>query len=534
MNKFLSTISLAVVLCSLTLSCTKDFEKINTDPNKILFGQAAATSLYEPLVYGIGTNHQSQTVSFANELVQVTAFTGGSTSQIHQYQITNGNWQSQWDFFARYGFDAHHMIDQAIKQNDKYSEALGLIWKVYLLSTLSAVYGDIPYSEAYMQTANTAPVFDSQERLAEEFIADLDSAATILKRRPTVLKPGNDRMYGNNFKRWIKFANSLKMRILCRMSGIDDKYWNAIQDIVNNPELYPVFEDNEDNAKIQFEDMDPYRSHWKQENTTESSFCNHRITETMINMMVEFSPTGLAILEDPRIPIYATQKGGVWKGSRGGIPTSDYKEYDSGAAVVNYSVLTNSGVPAFIMDYSEVLFILAEGVQKGKLTVPNQTAKNLYESAVKASIAKWAEYGQYASKPVTVRSADITALLASKLASYDMATSSTHAETDLYTSGEELIACQKFISLYFCGYEVYNEWRRTEYPNFEIADGTESNDYELPTRFGYPNYTVASNSAHVAEAIARMGGAANNMHVPMDWSWVKLKGAHRRPHPRQK
>ena len=209
MNKFLSTISLAVVLCSLTMSCTKDYVNINTDPNKILFGQAAATSLYEPLVYGIGTNHQSQTVSFANELVQVTAFTGGSTSQIHQYQITNGNWQSQWDFFARYGFDAHHMIDQAIKQNDKYSEALGLIWKVYLLSTLSAVYGDIPYSEAYMQTANTAPVFDSQERLAEEFIADLDSAATILKRRPTVLKPGNDRMYGNNFKRWIKFANSL-------------------------------------------------------------------------------------------------------------------------------------------------------------------------------------------------------------------------------------------------------------------------------------------------------------------------------------
>ena len=45
MKKFLSTISLAVVLCSLMLSCTKDFESINTDPNKILFGQAAATSL---------------------------------------------------------------------------------------------------------------------------------------------------------------------------------------------------------------------------------------------------------------------------------------------------------------------------------------------------------------------------------------------------------------------------------------------------------------------------------------------------------
>ena len=522
---------MAVVLCSLPPSCTKDFEKINTDPNKILFGNAAATSLYEPLVYGMGSNNQYQAWFFANELVQVTAFTGGQTTQIHQYQVTDGQWQSQWDNFARFGFDAHHMIDQAIKQNDKYSEALGLIWKVVALSNLSALYGDIPYSEAYMQTANTAPVFDSQERLAEKFVADLDSAATILRRRPTVLKPGNDRMYQNNYTRWIKFANSLKLRILCRMSGIDDKYWNAIQTIVDNPVDYPVFTVNADNAAIVFENMDPYRSYWKANSVTESTFCNHRITQTMIDMMVEFNAAGNAVFEDPRIPIYAVQKGGAWKGSRGGIPYNEYKQYDSGAAVPNFAVLTNSGVPAFIMDYSEVLFILAEGVEKGKLTVPGQTAKTLYESAVKASINKWAEYGQYASKPVIVRTVDVNTLLAGKLGSYDMA--AARDGTSLYAGTEELIACQKFISLYFCGYEVFHEWRRTEYPDFEIADGTSSNNYVLPTRFGYPNYTVASNSAHVAEALARMGGAANNMRVRLDWSFAKLHGNHRSPHPLQ-
>ncbi len=532
MKKFLSTISLAVVLCSLTLSCTKDFENINRDPNKILFGDAAATSLYEPLVYGLATNNQSQTVSFANELVQVTAFTGGSTSQIHQYQVTDGNWQSQWDNFARYGFDAHHMIAQAIKQNDKYSEALGLIWKVYALSNLSAIYGDIPYAEAYQQRNNTAPVFDSQERLVEEFIADLDSAAIILRRHPSVLKKGIDQMYQNNYTRWIKFANSLKLRILCRMSGIDDKYWNVIQTIVSDPDTYPIFTDNADNAYVQFQEVDPYRSYWKKNSTTESSFCNHRITQTMIDMMVEFNAAGNAIFEDPRIPIYATQKGGVWKGSRGGIPNTEYKLWDSGAAVLNFSVLTNSGVPAFIMDYSEVLFILAEGVEKGKLTVPGRTAKQLYESAVRASIAKWANYGQYASKPIIVRADQIETLLSGKLGSYDKA--AAQDGTSIYNSAEELIACQKFISLFFCCYEVYNEWRRTEFPSFEIADGTSTNNYEVPTRFGYPNYTVASNSAHVDQAIARMGGSANNMRVRLDWSYAKLHGNHRRPHPNQK
>ena len=514
----------SVLLGGLALSCTSGFDALNTDPNKILYGKVSATSLYEPMVYTIAINNQYQAWYFANELVQVTAFTGGNTSQIHQYQVTDGNWQNQWDNFARLGGDANHLINQAVAQGDKYMEALGLIWKVVELSNLSALFGDIPYSEAYRQRDNTAPVFDSQEKLAEEFLADLDSAAVILKRRPEIRKTGIDRMYQNNYTRWIKLANSLKLRILCRMSGIDDKYWADIQAIVDDPAAFPVFTDNGDNAFVPFADADPYRSYWKQNNTTKSDFCNHRICQTLIDMMYDATDG----ITDPRLPIFAEQKNNVWKGSRGGVPATDYKQYDDGAAVPNYAVLTNSGVPAFIMDYSEVRFILAEGVQKGKLTVAGQTAKSLYESAVRASIDKWAGYGQYASKPVVVRSVDVTNLLRSRLASYDKA-ASPQEEEPLYRTAEELIACQKFISLYFCGYEVFHEWRRTEYPDFQIADGTSANDYEVPTRFGYPNYTVASNSAHVSAAIARMGGTANNMHILLDWSYAKKNG-HRSPY----
>ena len=140
---------------------------------------------------------------------------------------------------------------------------------------------------------------------------------------------------------------------------------------------------------------------------------------------------------------------------------------------------------------------------------------------------------QLLSKPIIVRSADIETLLSGPLGSYDMA--DAQDESSRYSSAEELIACQKFISLYFSGYEVYNEWRRTEYPAFEIADGTSSNGYEVPTRMGYPNYTVASNSANVKAALLRMGGAgaANNMHVKLDWSYAGLYGTHRKPHPLQ-
>lgn len=525
MRKILSALAAGAMVCALLLSCTKDFEKINTDPNKLAYGAASPSSLLEPLLYGIAVNNQYQAWFFANELVQVTAYTAGQTTQIHQYQITDGQWQSQWDNFARYGFDAEHMMRQAIARSDKYFEALGLILKVYELSTLSALYGDIPYAEAYQQSANTSPAFDSQTRLAEEFIADLDSAATILGRHPAVSKTAVDKLYQGNHQKWIKFANSLKLRILCRMSGIDDSYWAAIQQIVDDPIAHPIFAANEDNAVIAFSDSDPYRSYWGQNSTTEATFTGHRITSTMINMMVQFSGNN-ALFEDPRLEIYAKKRGNVWQGSYGGVNTDEFKQYDDGAAVPNFSILTSSATPAFFMEYSEVLFILAEGVEKGKITVAGQTAKSLYESAVRASIGKWAAIANASPRQLIVRQSQINELLANPLAAWG---------TTKYSSNLELIGCQKFLALYFCGYEVFNEWRRTEYPVFDIADGAVSNGYELPTRYGYPNYTVASNRVHVREALTRMGGegAVNNMHIRLDWSYAALNGAHRRPHPLQ-
>ena len=101
MKKTVITACVVAVACTLQVSCTKDFVKINTNPNKIEFPNATPQSLFEPLIYGIGVSNQNHAWFYANELVQVTAFTGGATTQIHQYQITDGQWQSIWDNYAR-------------------------------------------------------------------------------------------------------------------------------------------------------------------------------------------------------------------------------------------------------------------------------------------------------------------------------------------------------------------------------------------------------------------------------------------------
>ncbi len=512
-----------LILYSLT-SCTNNFEEINTNPNKLLVGDINAYNCFEPLLYGLGRNSQHYTYYWNNELIQMTAFTSGATRQEHMYQITGGNWQTVWDAYARYGYDAHHMIDLAQKQDDKYYEAVGLILKAYSLSNLVSLFGDIPFKEAYQLNANVTPAFDPQEEVVDSLIANLDRAGKILNDSPEPIMGGFDSMYGDNTDKWRKFANSLRMRMLCRMSGVDAKYWAEIQKMVDNPADYPVFTSNADNATITFTGVDPYVSYYGYEDLVDSDIEARRLTEQMIKMMVIFDADGNSLYTDPRLAYWGKMRGKKWKGTIAGCTEAQKSAADEGAAAPNAKVLNRPDMDAFLMDYSEILFIYAEGVQKGKLNMP-ETAKTYYEQAVTANMQKWNKYSEYIPKAISPN--EIKQYFDSDLGSYDKAAT----DASMYKSKEEFLLSQKWLSLFWVLFEPYHEWRRTEYPILTIGDGTAANQYELPTRFGYPNYTESSNRAHVNEALERMGGA-NDMHTPLIWSYKKLNnGASRNPHP---
>ena len=522
-----------LAICSLSLlavaSCTKNFEQTNHNPNKVTYGDIQASNMFEPLVYGLASSYQEHTGYWVNNLVQFTCYVSGAVRYpATYYSITPGNWEGVWDAYARRGSDAQHMIDLAKTEGkeDPFYQAVGLIMKVQSLYTLTTIFGDIPYKEAYQKSENLAPAFDSQEDVLKELIADLDAATAILATAKAPVTAALDPIYAGAPAKWRKFANSLRMRILCLATGINASYWAQIQEMIDKPADYPVFTSNSDNAKVKFQEVDPYRSAMGP--TAVSSFFDaYNMTEQLIGMMNIKNDEGNDIYQDPRLVIFADQKGGKWTGAQAGcLKSSMSDEMAKKPAEMNKSVLWRDAMDCFFMDWSEILFIEAEGVLAGKLTVAGQTAKSLYEAAVSANIEKWAPYITYNAKYREITKAMVNELLASDLASYDKAV----AGTGRYGSAEELILSQKWLSLYWTGgWESYAHWRRTEYPILTIGPGTEANNYELPTRFGYPNYTQSTNSTHVAEALKRMGGE-NDMHLAMDWSYKKNNGGSRHPY----
>jgi hypothetical protein len=518
-NKIL-TGALVVLILS---ACTSDFEEINTNPNRTLVGDIKASAMFEPILYNGAKLWLNYTWFWNDELIQFTAFTGGTTRMEHRYSITEQNWASLWDTYSRYGNNIDHMYSLSMEQEDRSLEAISLTMKVMFMSNLTDMYGDIPYAEAFqgrLLGGTKTPKFDSQKEVYEQMFADLEAANEIYAEDPVFIKPALDGMYGGSMEKWQKFNNSLYLRLLCRVSGRSEmNVGSKIKAILADASTYPIFVSNEDNATVNFSGSDPYLSQFAIANEGDFTSSGRKLTEQLIKMTV-VTENDVQVYTDPRLPIIgkknpstATNPDNVWKGTVAGCTQEEQSTVDRGTSWLNHKVFCRPDAPGFFMDYAEVQFILAEAALKGWIDGGTAKAKEYYTAAVTASLEKWAEFGQYSETPVVIAEADITTFLDSKLASWDLA-----------TNKEELIANQKYLALFWTGMEAYHEYRRTGFPVLTIGAGTNFNDFILPTRFAYPNTTMATNSANAQEALSRMGGE-NNMKTPVWWSKQAISGS---------
>ena len=501
----------AALIASTSVSCSDSFESINTDPNETPMGMLNPYGVFEAMFYGYVNRSLAFTRQYNNELVQYTACTGSNGNDIHRYSINNNNVSTIWTYYARYAANAEHMVQLGITKNEPAAQAVGLTLKVLIMSNLTDLFGDIPYKEAFQHDiANWTPVFDSQKEVYEQMFADLEKANTLYSKSPVFAKPTIDLMYGGDMNLWQKFNNSLYLRLLMRVSGRPEMQADTkIAAIFSNPSKYPIIASEAESATVKYTGIDPYFNNFRPSNTTETQVKANKVANTLLDLLLI---TGRDSEEDPRLTTMAIERGGDWKGVQGGCAISDARLEDDGASYLNYPVLVRDAAPAWILDYSEVQFILAEAALKGYITGGDDAARTYYENAVTASCKKWAQLTQYSATKYQITDDRIAALLSGKLGGWDE--NSDHAM---------LIANQKFISLLWIGFEAYHEVRRTGYPIITIGNGCSYNNFEFPQRMYYPTNTVGSNSANVQAALDRMGGE-NNLRTSVWWSYKAING----------
>jgi len=520
----------------LLAGCTENFESTNSNPNKITVasGKLSASALFEPILYG-GANYLTNiTYNWNDELMQHTAGTAVTTTTTHRYGIGDSNWTSLWNAIARYASDCHEMARLADIHEDAAIQGVSKTLYVMYMQNLTDMFGDIPCSEAFQASeGNMRPVFDSQEKVYAQLCSYLEKANAIYAQSPYVDKsyPALDAMYQFSMEKWRRFNNSLYLRVLGRLSNrantIVDSTANLnvaqkMQQIVDNPSSYPIFEGNEDNATVHYSAIAPYYSQFDPNNYTDINFQSLNITEQMIKMMVIKDPNDFKkdLYVDPRLPIIATKRNNYtyWKGTVSGGLIENQANDDKGSARLNLQTLRRNNSDEFLISYDEVQFILAEAAQRGMIRGGEEKAREYYEAAVRASVEKWTAFAKSSVNAnqvpaeYDVTEEQIDQFLQSELASWDF--NDNHLK---------LILDQKYLATFWVGMESWNDYRRTGYPELTIGAGTDPNDYILPTRMGYPNTTVATNADNVEEALKRMGGE-NNMQLPVWWSKQAAEG----------
>jgi hypothetical protein len=511
--KIIRIVGIAVLISAFLFifdSCTKNFEEINTDPDNPTLDKAAPDMLLTDAIEVL--TDRVQEIFLGEEMgncwvqhqakVQYT----DEDRYIYRTSVVNASWTS---FYANSGMDVQALYDVAVaRQNDNY-RGVALVLKAYIASLLTDLWGPVPYSLAWTGSANLNPPYDSQESIYKDVIAKLDTANMILNPEGTAI--AGDILYNNEIAKWKMFANSLRLRLLLRMSGVasvQDYAKAEMQKIVGDPTNYPIFESNADNAALAYLGSAPNNHPWNENRKTRD---DHRVSNTIIDIMWTNSPN-----VDWRLTLYAELDGNnTYEGMPNGLTSSQAASYNENGIKntskvgMYFTAYPASGgfdmPPGMLMSYAELQFILAEAAYKGYIT--SGTAEDYYYGGIRGSYAQFGD----------VLCARVEEIFGEVMTNDSLATN--FIENDVFGWDEskamELIGTQKWIAMYDQGLQAFIEWRRIGFPVLiPAAEGM--NNGKIPIRYPYPTDEYAVNPDGVATGTELLGGP-DNLDTPVWW-----------------
>ncbi len=211
------------------VSCTNDFEEINTDPNA--FNSAPATNAFAGIV--------KETLDLVggqmNERwgIHWASYIGGAGGQNAKYGFTGSTLSGIWRTTFVNVLKNNEELILNHQDDPDYANRVQIakIWKSYMYSVAVSVFGPIPMSNAF--GFDSTVLYDSEEQIYTAILSMLEEAAASID--PNGDSYSSDLVYGGDNEKWIKFANTLRLKIALRLShGFPGLATAHIQDVMGN------------------------------------------------------------------------------------------------------------------------------------------------------------------------------------------------------------------------------------------------------------------------------------------------------------
>lgn len=502
--------------CIVLGGCTGDFESFNTDPNsaQTMDLTMLITTMEMDAVLPCGgsdTEPVNQYQKAYNLIGDVySGYMAGTNNwnagmNTQTYALTATEWSNN-AFSVAYTnvmpawLSLKYAHDKGLLEDHIF--AVGEILRVMTLHRMSDIYGPIPVTH-FGEAKNP---YEAQKDCYMHFFETLDKSIDVLTKQVAGspdAKPLEkvDVVYGGDYAKWIKLANSVKLRLAMRIVYVDSELARqyATEAIASG-----VMTSTDDCAQLKSYGSitinNPLATIW-------DGYKDTRMGASMDSYLNGY--------KDPRLPKYfQVSKDGKYHGVANGIQNITQEDYLTLSAP---NVMENTQIsPVRWMMASEVAFLRAEGAIRGWGAAMGGTAESLYKQGIELSFL---ENGLSAGQAATYAENNTDAPIAFVDASNASAKQNIPALgtikikwNDSANSEEQLerIITQKWIAMFPNGQEAWSEFRRTGYPKIFPVRYSASADIDKSVqirRMVFPKSEYSNNAAAVSRAVSLLGGA---------------------------
>lgn len=472
---------IAFLALATTISCTKDFEAINTNPNAPVSVQPSL--LLRQVIYNFGEEMSYEGFVAGDLLAQHRTALDFNLFDRHALKSPQlgGN---PWPIFYTNLRDNEIILNQSQTTDAfKVYEGPALILKAYITASLTDSYGDVPYFEAFNGVNGTVtPTYDTQETIYLNdggILDNLDKGILAIENYTDAIALEGDILFNGDLQAWIRFANALKVKSLIRISDKID----VSADLQTLFDADNYIKTNAQNAVFDFTNSDP--NSFRLAQLRIGDFNNFVLSETMEDILVD--------LEDPRISTlyrpFSNSTTNAFNGLINGIDATS-----TAITLANYSLASTlfredtSTLDANFITAWEVHLAFSEAAAKNLI---NADAQQLYETGVTLAFEYWN-----------------TNLPANYL-------TGNAAFNNPEKSPLEQIITQKWIANIINGYEGWTEYRRTGFPELKPIAASLNNDL-IPVRMPYPDEEATLNSENYEVAASATDN--NSINSPVWWN----------------
>lgn len=546
MKKIIIT-ALAILSVS-SVSCTKGFREINTNPNEVT--EVNPEYLFNSSVYQT-LNAQSGAIT-KNLLNNYAQYCYGQTNQMGRYGNIITTNSSYFKNFYNYALLPLQFIEDGRGDDGQYHNRvlIARIWKYYLFSQVESIWGPVPMSKAL--TGKTTIPYDDEASIYHSILDGLRECAGLIDPEGDVFE--KDPVYAgagghSDLQKWVKFAHSLRLRLAVRIANADPVFAREhLSSLMLDESL--MMESNSDNCIVM----------WGDNEATRNYFYDYFIIQTTnldkANSAGEAFLMHTAPYKDPRLPKFFSECASPqmpadfhwapWWGK----PKTDHTPvsglYDgsnphASVPATAYSVQLDSyfapNAPQTIMSYAEVELLKAEVAHFGWADAA-EDVRDYYVRGVRASMAQFG----------VTDIATIDNYLNTDGIEYD-----TYSDIFSPEEGERLfmdylglcsgaikedeqdpvyhqIIMQQYIAMFGQELDAWTLIRRSQVldmvPHYQpetgygaVNAGSEQVEFAyVPQRLVYPGSELQDNAAEVAVAISEYLGGQDTMDKQLWWA----------------